>query len=188
MKNIHILPTKSKSVYWVNTIGKLCMGCYIEGKDRVSFYITSDEEIKKEYWCIEGTDKTRKSKPFKVKEINDVSSICRDADGNPYVTDACKKIILTTDTDLIKDGVQSIPNEFLNWFIKNSSCEWVNIKKRFSDFTVEPFVGYRIIIPKKYSEVEYTHYSSVFDWLSKNDYLSDKREVIEKEFEEYLNK
>jgi hypothetical protein len=31
-------------------------------------------------------------------------------------------------------------------------------------------------------------YSEVFDWLSKKDYLSDKREVIQREFEEYLNK
>jgi hypothetical protein len=30
-----------------------------------------------------------------------------------------KKIILTTDLDLIKDGVQSIDNEFLEWFVKN---------------------------------------------------------------------
>lgn len=46
-----------------------------------------------------------------------------------------------------------------------------------------------LIVPKKYfGEVEHIHYSSVFDWLSKKDYLSDSREVIEKEFEEYLNK
>jgi hypothetical protein len=30
-----------------------------------------------------------------------------------------QKIILTTDLDLIKDGVQSIDNEFLEWFVKN---------------------------------------------------------------------
>jgi hypothetical protein len=35
------------------------------------------------------------------------------------------KIILTTDQDLIKDGVQAIDDEFLEWFVKNPSCEEV---------------------------------------------------------------
>jgi hypothetical protein len=41
--------------------------------------------------------------------------------------EAHKKIILTTDQDLIKDGVQEIPDDFLEWFVKNPSCEFVNI-------------------------------------------------------------
>jgi hypothetical protein len=46
-----------------------------------------------------------------------------------------------------------------------------------------------LMVPKKYfGEVEHIHYSSVFDWLSKKDYLSDKREDIQREFEQYLNK
>jgi hypothetical protein len=36
-----------------------------------------------------------------------------------------KKIILTTDQDLFKDGVQDIDDEFLEWFVKNPSCESV---------------------------------------------------------------
>jgi hypothetical protein len=43
----------------------------------------------------------------------------------------CKKIILTTDQDLIKDGVQAIDDEFLNWFVKNPSCEEVEIDYGF---------------------------------------------------------
>ena len=38
-----------------------------------------------------------------------------------------KKIIITTDQDLIKDGVQAIDDEFLEWFVKNPSCESVDI-------------------------------------------------------------
>jgi len=34
-----------------------------------------------------------------------------------------KKIILTTDPKLIADGVQAIDDEFLEWFVKNPSCE-----------------------------------------------------------------
>jgi hypothetical protein len=51
------------------------------------------------------------------------------------------KIILTTDRDLIADDVQAIDDEFLEWFVKNPSCEEVK------------YVGddcYReIIIPQK---------------------------------------
>jgi hypothetical protein len=38
------------------------------------------------------------------------------------------KIILTTDQDLIKDGVQAIDDTFLEWFVKNPSCEEVEVK------------------------------------------------------------
>jgi hypothetical protein len=34
-----------------------------------------------------------------------------------------KKIILTTDQDLIADDVQKIDDEFLKWFVKNPSCD-----------------------------------------------------------------
>lgn len=39
----------------------------------------------------------------------------------------CKKIVLTTDTDLIKDGVGEISDKFLNWFIKHPTCELVGV-------------------------------------------------------------
>jgi hypothetical protein len=38
-------------------------------------------------------------------------------------------IILTTDQDLIKDGVQPIDDDFLNWLVKNPSCEEVEVRK-----------------------------------------------------------
>jgi hypothetical protein len=38
------------------------------------------------------------------------------------------KIILTTNKWLIKDGVQAIDDKFLEWFVKNPSCESVEVK------------------------------------------------------------
>jgi len=38
-----------------------------------------------------------------------------------------KEILLSTDTELQKDGVQAIDDEFLEWFVKNPSCEFVEI-------------------------------------------------------------
>ena len=55
------------------------------------------------------------------------------------------KIILTTDPDLIKDGVQAIDDEFLHWFVKNPSCEWINVKYQYW----EGKYTYGIIIPKE---------------------------------------
>jgi hypothetical protein len=65
-----------------------------------------------------------------------------------------KKIIMTTDPELIKDGVQEIPDEFLQWFVKNQSCEFVEVDKGYRG--VDLF-NYKIIIPKEepnWSELE----------------------------------
>ena len=82
--------------------------------------------------------------------------------GNYYLkTDVgYKKIILTTDQDLIKDGVQEIPDEFLEWFVKNPTCEFVIVKSdgcrvnrgqcdcSEQDIDCQCF-GYKIITPKE---------------------------------------
>ena len=69
------------------------------------------------------------------------------------------KVILTTNDLLIKDGVQAIDDEFLEWFVKNPSCEEVEIKQVADlDLYYKNGIGgqkYKIIIPKEersYSE------------------------------------
>jgi hypothetical protein len=59
----------------------------------------------------------------------------------------CYKVILTTDHDLIKNGVQAIDDEFLEWFVKNPSCEEVETYKPIERGI--PLLGYKIIIPKE---------------------------------------
>lgn len=56
------------------------------------------------------------------------------------------KVILTTNKLLIKDGVQAIDNEFLEWFVNNSSCKFIEIDKGYRG--VDLF-NYKIIIPKE---------------------------------------
>jgi hypothetical protein len=82
-------------------------------------YITSDEEIKEgeKGWLLENNSITKN-----VCEFD-----CSNGLGGIYSTD--KKIILTTDQDLIADGVQAIDDEFLEWFVKNPSCESVEVEK-----------------------------------------------------------
>jgi hypothetical protein len=69
-----------------------------------------------------------------------------------------KKIILATERDLIKDGVQAIDDELLEWFIKNPSCknvktDLVPVNEFGSEITVNGYgfdkFKYKIIIPQE---------------------------------------
>ena len=149
MKNIHILPTDKPSRLFDDGI-ELYLG---EIKDRkghpvtsYNIYITSDEEIKERDWFYLDMSHSN-TLPDEIHQMgNDKWSktggihFC---EGNTWV-DSCKKIILTTDPDLIKDGVQAIDDDFLEWFVKNPSCEEVEVKK-FNGFAED----YLIIIPKE---------------------------------------
>ena len=149
-KNIHILPTDKPSkkgdiVVWNGL--KIWDGIGKPPHHNQNIYITNDEEIKEGDWVIYKDEVIHRDK-------GKIDSMWVDAVKNG------KKIILTTDVDLIKDGVQAIPDEFLEWFVNNSSCEFVEIKK--GSYELSPmeemlekeyvpkgtFDTYKIIIPK----------------------------------------
>jgi len=136
MKNIHVLPTDKPSILikdiWKNTFS-LVENFNTNHTDfkAQNIYITSDEEIKEGDWCILFKDK--KDYIFKALSVDNYSN--------------CKKIILTTDQDLIKDGVQVIDDEFLEWFVKNLSCEKVEYDKNYNRSNGKYY--YKIIIPKE---------------------------------------
>jgi hypothetical protein len=126
MKNIHILPTHKPSSLWIdNNTNKLVYGLFsidnIHNCKNQNIYITSDEEIK------EGDYRFNTLHPnegiFKVENQEELEYVLR---RKQY-----KKIILTTDQDLIKDGVQAIDDEFLEWFVKNPTYEEVYIIKQY---------------------------------------------------------
>ena len=136
MKNIYVLPTSQPSrlvKQKYDTLDRLCLADIVTKRTeykRFNIYINSDEEIKKGDWVYSEARKTL----FKVK------SICNTSAGYLLIEDDvimpleinevdCKKIILTTDQDLIKNGVQSIDDEFLQWFVKNPSCENVEVEE-----------------------------------------------------------
>ena len=54
--------------------------------------------------------------------------------------EGASKVILTTNKLLIKEGVQAIDDEFLNWFVKNPSCEEVEVEKTY---VTNSGLGYR---------------------------------------------
>jgi hypothetical protein len=114
MKNIYLIPTPNPSRFTFRKDYKY----YRFRKDEFAnndtyqnqnIYITNDEEIK-DGWSY---DRMMKS----VNKTDNVYS---------------SKIILTTDEDLIKDGIQAIPDEFLEWFVKNPSCEEVNVESKLT--------------------------------------------------------
>jgi len=156
MKNIHILPTDKPSRLYIDNKGKYNLEIgQVDFKTFKNIYITSDEEIKEGNWYAsfifdEKTKWTTTKLDCVVKaNLNKT---------NEYLVEPfskyCKKIILTTDQDLIADGVQAIDDEFLEWFVKNPSCESVEVIKdrvfRLDEFRQREFYdSYKIIIPKE---------------------------------------
>jgi hypothetical protein len=141
MKNLHLIPTdKTSELYAKNAKLKLysstmAMDWYIsEGYKPHHIYITNSEEIKKGDWVLSG------NKIYQIKESA--------KDFLNYIQGISKKIILTTDQDLIKDSVQAIDDEFLVWFVKNPSCESVEVELDEISFVVTDNI-YKIIIPKE---------------------------------------
>jgi hypothetical protein len=106
-----------------------------------NIYITNDEEIKDGDWYANLQSKNR-------NYINRSGNAKFDG-----LYDDCKKIILTTDQDLIKNGVQTIDDDFLEWFVNNPSCEEVEVVKTRYDGTksLDKYWSgeYKIIIPKE---------------------------------------
>jgi len=116
MKNIYILPTENSSRLSNNKDGVLELHRLQWRKNTQNIYITSDEEIKNgDYVIVNGLlmftqDKTE----VEINAINQKNN-------------NINKIILTTDPDLIADGIQAITDEFLEWFVKNPSCESIDV-------------------------------------------------------------
>jgi hypothetical protein len=115
-KNIWLLPTDKPSRLhtWVNNKG-LRATLYEQPQIEVpntakNLYITNDEEIKERDWYI---------------YAGQINKRIRKNPNAEYLYPNYKKIILTTDQDLIKEGIQEMPTDFLEWLVKNPSCESV---------------------------------------------------------------
>jgi hypothetical protein len=108
MKNIHILPTDKPSKLFYNVGGTLLYTSY-GNHNGVNIYITNDEEdINENDYIITKDGRLVHVSYLLSKDVYSAS-----------------KVILATDQDLNKDGVQAIDDEFLEWFVKNPSCESV---------------------------------------------------------------
>jgi len=139
MKNIHVLPTDKPSKLFYNVGGTLLYTSY-GNHNGVNIYITNDEEdINENDYIITKDGRLVQVSYLLSKDVYSAS-----------------KVILATDQDLNKDGVQAIDDEFLDWywFARNPSCEYVDVK----DITTIPALQlgspnghlmYKIIIPRE---------------------------------------
>ena len=164
MKNIHILPTDkpSRLIIYSTLLNefRLLNEPIEDWKHKKNIYITSDEEITNcDCYVINVVGEISRRTVFKPIKVTE--DIVRKEPLITYPNGGwCKKIILTTDVDLIKDGVQAIDDEFLEWFVAktNDSGKPIDIVKvknsilkipnRYDDdYRAIPYL--KIIIPKE---------------------------------------
>jgi len=161
MNNIHVLP-KDKPSRLIKSQDNDFVYLNINAPNwfennlktiKQNIYITDDSEIKEGYWYV-SIDET----------IRQATAVW-----DTTIYDKCpnKKIILTTDPDLIADGVQAIDDEFLEWFVKNPSCEKVEFETDIigseGGLEFRPFFGYKIIIPRTTQQIIDEDYAGGLD-------------------------
>jgi hypothetical protein len=204
MKNIHLIPTdKPSRIYLIKSNNKLGITSnnpeftenFGSGTQKQHIYITNDKEIKVGDW-------------YYLPRTNSVYKCIEDpTELNLERRLGVAKIILTTDQDLIKNGVQAIDDDFLEWFINNPSCENVEVKtfccreisKNYCNLTCGKQT-YKIIIPKeepKQSDWEFEISSGYHgyrnkitgDWIYESEYFkifnNPKQETLEEAAEKY---
>jgi hypothetical protein len=164
MKNIHILPTEKPSRLIKNSKSNklfLVIKPLSEKNDiytKQIIYITDNSEIKEGDWCL---SKLNELVIFKGKNFN------------------YKKIILTTDHDLIKNGVQPISDEFLDWFVDKAAdsgkpIDTIEVEKTGGRYSYDMGgnvwipVEYKIIFPKETlkKNIEKLPFPSLVDQLA----------------------
>ena len=164
MKNLHIVPSNNPSrlVKVYNDVNretftlKLDVDVNDSFKEYVNIYITSDERpSSNDYYIIDDIHEVLKNTFLK------------------FIDSKCKKIILTTDQDLTKDGVQAIDDEFLEWFVKNQSCEKVKLEH------IGYVDAYKIIIPKEEPK-QIKCYDKFNQILKEGDYVDVQKDGIYK--------
>jgi hypothetical protein len=142
-KNIFLVPSKKASklhefgdIWFSHKEPAECFRNY-------NLYITNSEEIKEDDYNV----------PSDFSKASDISQTSKeDLQVVNDKNNGYRKIIMTTDTDLIADGVQEIPDEFLEWFVKNPSYEEVEVKA-IGLKNMMPGYVYGIVIPSKEPKV-----------------------------------
>ena len=99
-------------------------------KIKNNIYVTSDEKIKKGDCVINLLSK----EVYFITIVNEV-------------VDYEKKIIITDDKNLISNEIQPIDNILKEWFVKNPSCEEVEVGYGFIRLTKTDNKGYWVSIP-----------------------------------------
>jgi hypothetical protein len=141
MRNLFLLPTEKPSRLIIQNGNRLILGVldYAIIENRQHIYITNSEEPKLDEWGI--------------NLHNNVIFNCKGFASTEETKKYHRKIILTTDPDLINDGVQAIDDTFLEWFVKNPSCESVEVNENITVIQNESLIQHQgskpIVVPHK---------------------------------------
>jgi hypothetical protein len=153
MKNIHLVPTYKPSRLVLETINNNLFITTTYFKNDLmkhqNIYITNNSEIKEGDWYLIEFNGLKITQCTSTEELISIEA-----------RNDCKKIILTTDQDLIKDGIQEISEDFLQWFVKNPNCKFVKVENQYrvKSGTIQEHIDgiagygyyeYKIIIPKE---------------------------------------
>jgi hypothetical protein len=166
MKNIHLISTNKPSrLHTYKGVLNLAAGEFaaptIIKNDLINqnIYITSDEVIKEGNWVLGDYPDNPIGKVI-AKYGKEYTVQCLNGNKCGLAQYDAKKIILTTDQNLIKNGVQAIDDTFLKWFVNNPSCEEVEVEswQPYADFDFD----YKIIIPQEKAKQECLHQESSF--------------------------
>ena len=118
MKNIHLLPTNRKTRLVIPKYSETLLLADMPSKSalykKFHIYITSNSKFVRDEYITDGIE-VIKATP----KLVDAQDLVDRRDWN--------KIIITTDQELIKDGVHSIGEEFLKWFVVNPTCIKVEV-------------------------------------------------------------
>jgi len=160
MKNIFLIPTENPSRLYKGDNGLLAFGL-----------MQTSTQSRNDYFTNQNIHITSDSKFIRDEYITDGIEVIM---ATPKLVDAqglvdrrnWKKIIITNDLELIKDGVQEIDDEFLQWFVNNPSCDLVlvrdkpKVKAVVKGLGVKNFNnGYKIMFPKEESKQDVINYS-----------------------------
>ena len=146
MKNIHLLRTNLSRLYY-----SISMSGYNLKLSAIPYHQSS--EIRPQHLYITNLDQIRLN-----DYITDGYSVWKWKDDSSLL--GRKKVILTTDSTLIADNVQAIDNDFLEWFVKNPTCEEVFITDDYEQVDQDNPVlrgstnlvhKYKIILKPKYT-------------------------------------
>jgi hypothetical protein len=169
MKNIHLLPTDKPTRLWTNNLRRRLELDEFPSQHPTNIakniYITSDEKFVRDEYVTDGIEVIKVT-----SKLVDSQSLVDRRDW--------KKIIITIDQDLINDGIQAINDEFLEWFVKNPSCKFVEVKSnyRVKSGTIQEhkdgiagyeYYEYKIIIPQEEPKQK-TLEEAAEKWLNKD--------------------
>lgn len=150
MKNIFLLPTPDETRIAVKSDGLLFLTNHPYPNSpkfaNHHIYITKNEDIKEgvEQWYLD-------------KVLNEPYN-----SGGAQYSSKQDVIVLTDDKKLIADGVQPIPDDFLEWFVNNQTCESVEVEITEISCIIPNFGDvdkYKIILPKEEPKID-------DEWLS----------------------